>query len=139
MPKKKAGKTIIADPMTHIVEVKRAYRENEILEFARSMAEAVSVISEIEAELKEYTTAKKADIAEQGDVIHSNADKINANCEMTSVPCNVTYNGKIVTFTNKDTGEIVEERELTEEEQLRLASQWKDAEEVIREDTEKNG
>jgi hypothetical protein len=57
---------------------------------------------------------------------------------MTSVACIVKYSGKIAIFTDKQTGEIIEKRELTEEEQLRLASQWKDAEEIIREDNEKN-
>jgi len=57
---------------------------------------------------------------------------------MTPVHCTVKYDGKIATFANKETGEIVEKRELTEEEQLRLASQWHDAEEVIRADNEKD-
>jgi hypothetical protein len=54
------------------------------------------------------------------------------------VQCRVTYDKNVAIFTDKETGEIVEKREMTEEEQLKLTSEWRDAEEVIRADSEKD-
>jgi hypothetical protein len=138
MSKKIKEATIIADPMTHIVEVKRPYTDKEIVAYSRIMAEAIKAIAEKGAELKAFASSIKDEIAGQESILNDCAARVNMGYEMTPVTCFVKYDGKIATFTNKETGEIVEQRELTEEEQLRLTSGWKDAEQIIREDSKEN-
>ena len=58
--------------------------------------------------------------------------------EMVTHECTVDYSDNITKFTDIHSGEIVEEHQTTEEEQLRLNGKWKDAEEVIREDSKEN-
>ena len=139
MAKKKETTVKIVDPMVHVVEVKRPYTDKEIIAYSHNMAEAIRTIAEKEAELKAFASGIKDEIAGQESILNDCAARVNAKYEMISVPCSVKYDGKIATFTNKETGEIVEQRELTEEEQLRLTSGWKDAEQIIREDSKDNG
>jgi hypothetical protein len=137
---KKKDKPVIRDPMTTIVETKREYTDGEKIEFGKHIVEAMGLINEKEVELKEFAKSIKDEITAQETIMNENAVKLRQGYEMTSIMCFVTYDdNKIAIFTNKDTGEVVERRELTEEEQLRLNSQWKDAEAVIREDNEVNG
>ena len=137
---KKKDKPVIRDPMTTIVETKREYTDGEKIEFGKHIVEAMGLINEKEVELKEFAKSIKDEITAQETIMNENAVKLRQGYEMTSIMCFVTYDeNKIAIFTNKDTGEVVERRELTEEEQLHLNSQWKDAEAVIREDNEVNG
>jgi hypothetical protein len=137
--KKNEEKEITQEPvMTHIIEVKRPYTDKEIMAYSRNMADALSVMGAKGAELKAFASTIKGEIEGQEGILQDCAARVRAGYEMTSVACIVKYSGKIAIFTDKQTGEIIEKRELTEEEQLRLASQWKDAEEIIREDNEKN-
>ena len=137
---KKKDKPEIRDPMTTIIETKREYADGEKIEFGKHIVEAMGLITEKEVELKEFAKSIKDEITAQETIMNENAVKLRQGYEMASVMCFVTYDdNKIAIFTNKDTGEVVERRELTEEEQLRLNSQWRDAEAVIREDNEVNG
>ena len=136
---KKKDKPVIHDPMTTVIEIKREYTDSEKIEFGKHIVEAMEEINEKEATLKEFAKSIKDEITAQETNMNENAVKLRHGYEMTSVMCFVTYDdNKIAIFTNKDTGEVVERRELTEEEQLRLNSQWEDAEKVIREDNEVN-
>jgi hypothetical protein len=137
---KKKVKPVIQDPKVVIKEAKKEYTDAEKIEFGKMMADAIQKINEKAAELKEFSTAIKSQVAEQETILAECAAKISKGYEMDSIMCYVVYgsDGKTATFTNKETGEVVEERELTEEEQLWLTSQWKDAEEVIREDSKEN-
>lgn len=138
---KKKETQVIHDPMVTVIEVKKPYISEQLLEFGKNMADAINTINERRVELKNYSDEIKGQIAVQEDILADNASKIHKGYEMSSVQCVVTYSedGKSATFTDKETGEIVEQRDLTEEEQLRLSSQWKDAEQIIRKDNEVNG
>ncbi len=137
---KKKDKPVIQDPKVVLKEAKRQYTDTERLEFGKMMADAIEKINEKGIELKEFSTAIKSQVAEQESILADCASKISKGYEMTSIHCYVVYgsDGKTATFTNKETGEVVEERELTEEEQMWLTSQWKGAEEIIRADSKEN-
>jgi uncharacterized FlaG/YvyC family protein len=118
--------------ISHVIEVKRKYTDKELLEFGRKFADSMGTIFDKQAELKEFSTDIKATIQALEQVINNCAEQIKKGYEMTSVDCFVSYNEKIATFTNKITGEIIETREMTEEEQLRLSGKWVDADQLIR-------
>lgn len=137
MIKKKEIPVVVKDPLTQTIDVKRDYTDKEIAEFGRIMAESYGVIARKQEELKEFSTVIKAAIEEEQNTIGANAVKIREGYERVPVVCSVVYENGQATFTNKQTGEIVLQRPITEEEQLRMSTGWKDAEEVIREDSEK--
>lgn len=128
---------ITQDPMTQFIQKKKNYTDKEIMSYSRNMAEALGIIDSIAIELKEFTAQKKDEIEGQETIVNDCAARIRAGYEMIPVECKVTYEGNIATFIEKSTGEIVEKREITEEEQLRLNSNWVDAERVIKEANEK--
>lgn len=140
MPSKKklnkVEESVLQDPMMQILQVKRPYEDKEMIEYSHNIADALGVITEKELELKEFASEIKSAIAEQDDIVTACAVKIRMGYEMIPVECVVTYDKNIVTFVSKETGEIVEQREITEEEQMRLTSKWVDAEQVIRESSE---
>ena len=139
MAKKKATKEAVPqDPMIHVIQIKRPYADKEIMAYSHNMAEAIAIIADKEAELKEFASKIKDEIAGQEGILRDCAARVNAGYEMTPVECKVTYNKNIATFINKQTGEIVEKREMTPEEQLRLTSEWHDSEQIIRVDNEKD-
>ena len=81
----------------------------------------------------------KAEIAEQEGIMNKCAEKLRSGYEMRSRQCNVTYDKNIVKYIDKETGEVLEERPMTEDEQLRLTGQRIDAEQIIRQAREEEG
>ena len=125
-------------PMTTNIQAKRPISNKEKQEILAKIVESDKIITDLTTELKEYTANKK-------DLIESERTNISRCCqlardgfEQVTHECTVDYANNITKFTDIHTGEIVEEHPTTEEEQLRLNSKWKDAEEVIREDTKEN-
>ncbi len=132
----KEKKEPIVAPMSHIIEVKKKYTDAELIEFGKKFAESQCTIFEKQAEAKAFSDDIKADILALSQIINNCAEEIKSGYKMTSVNCLVTYEGNMATFTDKASGEIVEKREMSEEEQLRLSSKWTDAENVIRQSEE---
>jgi len=124
--------------MTETVYIKHPFTDKELLEVARKMSRAESTIREKEDELKSVATTIKAEIAEQDAIIHGCAEKLNSGYEMQKVECSLKYeNGKAIYIDRN--GVIVEERDMTESEQMHLVSGGKftDAEDIIRADNKK--
>ena len=122
-----------------VIWVKHTFADKEITELAHKMARAEAVISEKQDALKSVTTAIKAEIAMQEMELHSSAEKLRTGYEMRSKECNVKYENDLIKFVDKETGEVLEERPMTKDEQLRLTGERVDAEQIIREDNEVNG
>jgi hypothetical protein len=103
------------------------------------MARAEATISEKADQLKSVATSIKAEIAEQEAILHKCAEKLRSGYEMKEHDSYVDYDVPgVVRFIDKDTGEVLEERPLTESEQLKLSGKITDgkiidAEQVIRE------
>lgn len=122
--------------MTHVIYVKYVFPDNELLELSRKMARSEAAINEKMDELKSISTSIKADIAAQEGILHSCAEKLRSGYEMRQKETRVEYSNGIVAYVDKTTGEILEQREMTEDEQLRLTGTRIDAEDIIRESSE---
>ncbi len=134
----------MAENLTQTIYVKYVFPDKELLELSRKMAGAEATINRKLEELKSVTTTIKADIAAQEGVLHSNAEKLRSGYEMRPKEADVKYEKGIVKYVDKETGEILEERPMTQEEQLRLASTdtkkiITDAEGIIRDANEEEG
>jgi hypothetical protein len=120
------------DNMTETRFVRHTFTEKEIVELAQKMARAESTIGEKADELKSVSTTIKAEIAEQEAILHKCAEKLRSGYEVTPKECNVSYNGNKIKYVEHQTGEVIEEREMTDEEQLKLTEHRIDAEKIIR-------
>lgn len=122
--------------LTETIYTKHVFTDKEQLELARKMARAEAVISEKTDELKSATTTIKADIAIQEGILHSSSEKLRSGYEMRQREALVVYKDGIAKFLDKETGELLEERPLSEDEQLRLTGKRVDAEKLVRQDEE---
>lgn len=120
------------DNLTQTIYVKYTFTDRESLDLARKMGRAEAAIKEKMDELKSVSTTIKADIATQEGILHSCAEKLRSGYEMRPTECDVKYDKGIAKYVDKSTGEILEERPMTQDEQLRLSEGWVDAEKVIR-------
>ena len=125
--------------MTHTVWVKKPLTADEKIELGSKMADADERLSaksdELDAETDAFKDTRKRLEGEMSVIqseLHDHAMKFRRGHEEIRKECVATYEGTIVRFADKDTGEIVEEREMTEDEQMRLSGQMVDAEQVIR-------
>lgn len=115
------------------IYIKHIFSGEESMSLAQKMASAEATISRKMEELKSVTTTIKADMASQEGVLHSCAEKLRSGYEMRPVEANVKYEKGIVKYVDRDTGEILEERPMTQDEQLRMMGERIDAEKIIRE------
>jgi len=119
--------------------VKHEFTEKELLELSMKMARAEQTIREKEDEMKSFTTTKKAEIAEQDGIIHTCAEQIRSGYRMVMKECSLRYiesNGT-VEVVDIESGEVIETRPITKDEQLRLTGKVVDAEDIIRDDNER--
>ncbi len=122
----------MVDELTHTLYVRHTFDDKELLGLSRKMAGAESKIREKQDSLKSVSSAIKAEIDESMAVLHNCAEKLRSGYEMRPRECLVTYDKNIIKYADKETGEILEEKPMTEDEQLRLAGHRVDAEDVIR-------
>ena len=126
------------DSITTNIQVKRPISNKEKTEILAKIVESDQIITDLTVELKAYTKVKKDAIEQELGNISRCCQLARDGFENVTHECTVDYANNISKFTDIHTGEIVEEHPTTEEEQLRLSSNWKDAEEIIRADTKEN-
>ena len=121
--------------LTETIWIKHSFNDVELVALAQRMARAESIISEKADELKSVVSTIKGEIAEQEGILHSSSEKMRTGYEMRQQKVFADYSVQgMVKYIDMATGEVVEERALTEDEQLRLSGKRTDAEKVIRED-----
>jgi len=125
------------DSLVETIWVKHVLTGDEVMDLAQKMARAEANINEKGDQLKSVSTAIKAEITTQEGILHSCAEKLRSGYEMRPRDADVSYEKGIVKYVDKETGEILEERPMTHEEQLRLSGTRIDAEDIIREAREK--
>ena len=125
--------------LTRTVWVKHLFTGEEIIELGQKMARSEAIMSEKADTLKSVSTAIKAEIASEEGVLHSCAERLRSGYEMRPKDCTLEYGKGIVKYIDKGTGEILEERPMTQEEQMALTSTVTDAEDIIRKDRERQG
>jgi len=120
------------DGLTKTLWQRHTLTEKERLQLGAQMAQAEAMIRGKQDELKSITDSLKADISAQVAIMHSCAEKLRSGFSELPKECDVAYAKGMVKYVDKDTGEILEERPMTEEEQLQLSEHREDAESAIR-------
>jgi hypothetical protein len=121
--------------ITTNIQAKRPISNKENQELLAKIVESDQIITDLTMELKEYTTEKKASIDQERMNISRCCQLARDGFENVTHECTVKYEDGKTQFISVVSGEVVEEHKTTEEEQLRFSTKWKDAEEIIREDT----
>lgn len=126
--------------LTQTIWVKKPYSPEQKIELGRQMADADERLAKKEGELDAETDAFKETRKQlEGEMsaiqleLRNHARMFRQGYEEVKKDCLVKYDGTRAMFYDKDSGELVEDREMTEAEQLRLSGKAVDAEDVIRE------
>jgi hypothetical protein len=125
------------DLLTETRHIKRVFTSEERDEFLRQMFRLRDDVGEREDELEAFKTTKKAEIAVLEAEVGVIENNLRNGYEQVPVQCIVKYENNKAIYIQKSTGEFVEERPMTEREQLNLAGGFTDAEQIIRADSEK--
>jgi len=125
--------------ITETIWIKHVLAGDEIMDLAQKMARAEASINEKLDQLKSVSAAIKAEIATQEGILHSCAEKLRSGYEMRPKEVSVNYDKGLVKYVDKETGEILEERSMTQDEQLRLSDVRIDAEDIIRQARKEEG
>lgn len=123
-----------AQKITRNIEVKHKFTKDEKLAILQQITDANKIVLQKNlevADLKDRVKKLNEEIGEQYDIISNLCVKSDAGYESKMVECSASYHGIEVTFTDIN-GEIVEQREMTAEEQLQLSEHRIDAENIIR-------
>lgn len=113
------------------IELKRKFNDAEKIELGKKIAEADLEMGKIEEEKKEYNALAKENLEIQAGIISDCCTKLRLGYELKMVEVTAKYDGKEVTFIDKN-GVIVEQRTMTNEEQLLLNPHMRDVEDFIR-------
>jgi hypothetical protein len=126
--------------LTERIQIHKPLSEEQKAQLFLQIIEARSVIHSIQddldqrvEELKDFKKEAEARMSEQDAIIDSACQNYRQGYLPENVDCVVKYNGNIATFYDVKTGEKVDERPLSDEEQLRLARNRVDAEDIIKE------
>ena len=125
------------ESITTNIQVKRPISGKEKQELLAKIVESDKIVSDLTAELKEYTAGKKENIEQERMNISRCCQLARDGFENVTHECTVKYEDGMTQFTDIHSGEMVEEHKTTDEEQLHLTDKWVDAETVIREDAGK--
>ena len=103
--------------------IRHTFTKDEKLELALKLTTAMSEIENKEEILKDFARSVKDQIAEQEAIVTDCAQKIREGYVMNDVECHLTYEVENcqVKYIAKGTGEVLDTRPMTDEEQLRLA------------------
>ena len=104
--------------------VKHDFAPGELLAISQNMAQAEAKKREKQDNLKAMKSNISAEIDQAESVIHMCAEKIRSGYEMRPHECKVEYmlDDLKVRFVDIDTGEVIEERLMTKDEQLKLSN-----------------
>ena len=124
--------------ITEKIQIKKPLNEGQKDELLKQICRDYDEISRLKADLKEYTEDIKGQIEAKNDDVLMSLGTYKQGGIFENVECFVKYaNGK-TQYISVATGEVVEEHETTEEEQLKLTEHRIDAESIIRADSDKD-
>lgn len=127
----------VSENLTQRIEVKTPLTADEKDDLLKQISDARQIIEEQTEDLKIHRETVKDTCDTQDDIISKCVGIYRKGYNSKIVECEVRYSDGNATFTDIITGEIVEQRPMTETEQLRLTSKFIDAENIIREDSNK--
>lgn len=107
---------------TETVYAKYEFTNTELLALSQEMAQAASKKKGSEDQLKSVQSSIKADINAEDAIINRCAEKISNGYEMKPYTCSRRYQAerKIVEFVDTETGEVIQTRPMTKDEQFRF-------------------
>lgn len=124
--------------LTEFIWIKKPFTPEQKIELGQKMADADERLSGKEAELdaaadafKETKKQLEGEMVAIQSELHDRAREFRRGYEEVKTECTVKYEGNRKLSYDKDSGELVEDREMTEAEQLRLSGKMIDAEVVI--------
>lgn len=120
--------------MTINIQAKRKVTEKEKSGLLAEIVNADEIITNLSIELKEYTSDKKEAIEQQRLIIGRCCKLARDGFEEETHECEASYINGMAKFTDIHSGEVIEERPMTEQEQLTLNEHSIDAEQIIRGD-----
>ena len=124
------------ESITTNIQVKRPISNKEKQDILAKIVESDKIVSDLTAELTEYTAGKKENIEQERMNISRCCQLARDGFENVTHECTVKYEEGMTKFTDIHSGDMVEEHKTTDEEQLHLTDKWVDAETVIRGDKE---
>ena len=123
---KKAAETTPKIVKTKVKEwLRYDFKPEELQKMGLSMAQAQQQADIAEDEFKSVKSRFKDRIEKHQLVVRENSRHISTGFEMRDIDCEkmIDYKKGIVTFTRQDTGEVVEERDIRDEErQMKIVS-----------------
>jgi hypothetical protein len=107
--------------VTH--HIRHTYTPDEKVEISMKMVNSMQVIEEKQEILSDFSKKIKGEIVEQEKIIDECASKIRTGFVTVEKECIVKYDyaNRSVIFIEKETGEVVETRPMSDEEQLRFS------------------
>jgi len=93
--------------------------QEELLKYGEEQADAQTRLLDLESELKQYKEEHKGRVANAEGTIHRCMSLIRSKYQHRDTVCErvFDYDNGTITVTKKDTGEVVEEREMNKDEQ----------------------
>jgi coenzyme F420-reducing hydrogenase alpha subunit len=124
--------------LTRNIEIKTPLTNEQKEEMLKKISEARQIIEDETEALKEHRDDVKTKVETQDDIISQCISTYRKGYTSKVMECSATYILGEATFTDKD-GVIVEQRPMTDSEQMMLSENRIDAESIIRQDNEENG
>ena len=121
--------------ITETIQLKEPLTEEQKLGLLDDIVKASDRIKELELhidDLKEQIKPLKEAIDRENDNISQAIENRKAGFIMVNVECEARYEKNVASYYSVATGEKVLERDISEEEQLRLSENRIDAEDIIR-------
>ena len=123
--------------ITETRHLTRVFTPQEREQFVQDMFREENAIAEQQLNLEAYKEQVKAEIGQHEANLLVIKNKLRTGNEQTPVQCVVKYEDGKAKYYRKDTGEFVDERPMSDREQMSLAGGFTDAEQVIRADSER--
>lgn len=110
-------------PLTETKYAKHEFTTAEIMRIGQDLAQAEAKKRERQDTLKSVSSSIKAEIDAEDAVMHKCGEKIRSGYEMRPHECKVEYlaDDMKVRYIDVETGEIIEERLMSKEEQMKLS------------------
>ena len=124
--------------ITEKIQIKKPLNEGQKDELLKQICFDYEEIDRLKADLKEYTEDIKGQIEEKQDDVRMALGSYKQGGVFENIDCFVKYENSKTQYISVLTGEVVEEHETTEGEQLKITEHRIDAEDIIRADSEKD-
>ena len=128
---------VTKDVITETRHLTRVFTPSEREQFVQEMFREENSIAEQQANLDAYKEQVKAEIGQHEANLLVIKNKLRIGNEQTPVQCIVKYDDGKAKYYRKDTGEFIDERPMSDREQMSLAGGFIDAEQIIRADSAK--